>query len=96
MNSKPVIRAEGLGLTFQTDDGPIHALTNVDLSVGKGEYVSFIGPSGCGKTTLLRAIAALEQPTEGAITVNGMPPEEARQARAYGYAGCWSWWIDRV
>ncbi len=95
MNSKPVIRAEGLGLTFQTDDGPIHALTNVDLSVGKGEFVSFIGPSGCGKTTLLRVIAALEQPTEGAITVNGMPPEEARQARAYGYvfqaAGLYPW-----
>ena len=95
MNSKPAIRAEGLGLTFQTDDGPIHALTNVDLSVGKGEFVSFIGPSGCGKTTLLRVIAALEQPTEGAITVNGMPPEEARQARAYGYvfqaAGLYPW-----
>ncbi len=40
-------------------------------SIGKGEFVSFIGPSGCGKTTFLRTIADLEQPTAGAITVNG-------------------------
>jgi NitT/TauT family transport system ATP-binding protein len=57
--------------------------------------VSFIGPSGCGKTTFLRVIAALEQPTAGAITVNGMSPDEARRARAYGYvfqaAGLYPW-----
>lgn len=47
--------------------------------------MSFIGPSGCGKTTFLRTIADLEQPTEGAISVNGMTPDEARQKRAYGY-----------
>ena len=51
----------------------------------QGDFVSFIGPSGCGKTTFLRVIADLEKPTGGAITVNGMTPEQARQARAYGY-----------
>ena len=51
----------------------------------KGEFVSFIGPSGCGKTTFLRVIADLEQPTSGTITINGMTPAEARNARAYGY-----------
>jgi NitT/TauT family transport system ATP-binding protein len=79
------VSAKGLGLTFQTWQGPVHALSNVDLDINKGEFVSFIGPSGCGKTTLLRVIADLERPTSGKIAVNGMTPEEARKLRAYGY-----------
>lgn len=85
MAAKAVIEARDLSLTFQTADGPVYALKGVDLTVGDGEFVSFIGPSGCGKTTLLRVIAHLEQPTSGTITVNGMNPEHARLARAYGY-----------
>ena len=80
-----VVSASKLGLTFQTNDGPVQALSNVDLTIGKGEFVSFIGPSGCGKTTLLRVIADLEKATAGTISVNGMTPEQAREARAYGY-----------
>jgi len=80
-----VVRAEHLGLTFETGDGPVQALSDVDLTVGKGEFVSFIGPSGCGKTTFLRVIADLERPTQGTIAVNGMSAEEARRRRAYGY-----------
>ncbi|WCR05286.1 ABC transporter ATP-binding protein [Paracoccus saliphilus] len=80
-----MIEANAVSLTFQTADGPIHALKDVDLSIGAGEFVSFIGPSGCGKTTFLRTIAALESPTSGTLTVNGMSPDEARRARAYGY-----------
>jgi NitT/TauT family transport system ATP-binding protein len=90
-----VISAKSLDLTFQTNDGPVHALSSVDLDIGKGEFVSFIGPSGCGKTTFLRCIAALETPTGGTLTVNGMTPDEARRARAYGYvfqaAGLYPW-----
>jgi NitT/TauT family transport system ATP-binding protein len=80
-----VIEARGVNLTFTTADGPVHALSGVDLSVAEGEFVSFIGPSGCGKTTLLRAIADLEQITSGTLTVNTMSPQEARLGRAYGY-----------
>ncbi|MEQ8449065.1 MAG: ABC transporter ATP-binding protein [Nitratireductor sp.] len=83
--ARSVVEAKGLGLTFQTGDGPVRALADVDLSIGRGEFVSFIGPSGCGKTTFLRVIADLEQPTAGSITVNGMTPQEARRRRAYGY-----------
>lgn len=83
--SKPIVEAKGLGLIFETGDGPVHALSDVDLTVGKGDFVSFIGPSGCGKTTFLRVIADLEQPTAGSIRVNGVSPQEARLARAYGY-----------
>jgi NitT/TauT family transport system ATP-binding protein len=80
-----VIEARGVSLTFPTADGPVTALAEVDLKIGEREFVSLIGPSGCGKTTLLRAIADLERPTAGSLTVNGMSPEAARQARAYGY-----------
>ena len=83
--SQSVVTAADLGLTFETGDGPVHALTGVNLTVGKGDFVSFIGPSGCGKTTFLRVIADLEKPTSGTITVNGMSPDEARKRRAYGY-----------
>ena len=91
----PVISARDLNLTFQTGDGPVHALKDVSLDIAKGDFVSFIGPSGCGKTTFLRVIADLEQPTSGEIMVNGMTPEAARKARAYGYvfqaAGLYPW-----
>jgi NitT/TauT family transport system ATP-binding protein len=80
-----VIDIRGLSLIFQTADTPVFALSNIDLSIGAGEFVSFIGPSGCGKTTLMRVIADLERPSEGSITVNGVTPEEARLKRAYGY-----------
>lgn len=83
--SNSVINIDNLSLTFQTSDGPVFALSGIDLDINRGEFVSFIGPSGCGKTTLLRVIADLEQPSEGAIRVNGMSPEQARLQRAYGY-----------
>ena len=90
-----VIEAKGLNLTFQTNDGPVHALRDVNLTIEKGDFVSFIGPSGCGKTTFLRCIAGLEHPTGGTLSVNGMTPDEARKARAYGYvfqaAGLYPW-----
>ena len=85
MGSHAVIDAKDLSLTFATADGPVYALSKVNLTVNDGDFVSFIGPSGCGKTTLLRVIADLERATEGSITVNGMTPQQARLARAYGY-----------
>jgi len=95
VNQEVVIEAKKLSLTFETNDGPVHALKDVDLTINKGDFVSFIGPSGCGKTTFLRVMADLEQPTGGEISVNGMTPEEARLKRAYGYvfqaAGLYPW-----
>ncbi|MFY8153873.1 MAG: ABC transporter ATP-binding protein, partial [Hyphomicrobiales bacterium] len=83
--ARSVIAIKDLSLTFETADGPVYALSKVNLSVSEGDFVSFIGPSGCGKTTLLRVIADLEQATSGEITVNGLSPNEARLARQYGY-----------
>ena len=95
MSQDPVIEARSLNLTFATNDGPVHALSDVNLTINKGDFLSFIGPSGCGKTTFLRALAALEEPTSGTIFVNGQTPDQARQKRAYGYvfqhAGLYPW-----
>jgi NitT/TauT family transport system ATP-binding protein len=72
-------------LTYVTSDGPVHALSDVSLSIRRGEFVSLIGPSGCGKTTLLRSIADLERLTSGDLRVEGLSAEEARRERRYGY-----------
>ena len=81
----PVVDAKALSLVFPSPDGPVTALHDIDLAIGRGDFVSLIGPSGCGKTTLLRVIADLEQPTGGVVTVNGGTPGQARQDRSYGY-----------
>ncbi len=95
MTTNTIIETKNLDLTFQTNDGPVHALSDINLTIEKGEFVSFIGPSGCGKTTLLRVMADLEKPTGGTVTVNGVSPEQARKSRAYGYvfqaAGLYPW-----
>ncbi len=81
----PVVDIKGLSLTYEAADGPVYALSNVDLRIAEGDFVSFIGPSGCGKTTLLRVVADLEQPSGGHIRVNGVSPNEARLRRDYGF-----------
>ena len=90
-----MISVKDVDLIFETNDGPVHALKDVSLEVEEGDFVSFIGPSGCGKPPLLRAIAALEIPTKGHLTVNGKSPNDARIDREYGYvfqaAGLYPW-----
>jgi NitT/TauT family transport system ATP-binding protein len=68
----------------RTDE--VVALSEVDLTVGDGEFVSLIGPSGCGKSTLLRLIADLIAPTTGSVTVAGQDAGTARKKQAYGIA----------
>ena len=90
-----MISIKNVDLIFETNDGPVQALKDVSLDVEGGDFVSFIGPSGCGKTTLLRAVAALEIPTKGSLSVNGKSPDNARIDREYGYvfqaAGLYPW-----
>lgn len=78
---QPYLQIRGIRKNF----GAFTALSNIDLTINKGEFVCFLGPSGCGKTTLLRIIAGLEVPTSGSIEQNGAditrrPPAE----RDYG------------
>lgn len=79
------ISIENLNMVYETDKGDkVTALTDVNLEIESGSFVSLLGPSGCGKTTLLRIIADLITPTSGAVSVGGMSPTEARMARKLG------------
>lgn len=56
---------------YQARTGPVEALKNINLTIGRGEFVSLVGRSGCGKTTLLRILSGLLPPTSGSVTANG-------------------------
>ncbi|MEN3112016.1 ABC transporter ATP-binding protein [Uliginosibacterium paludis] len=84
-SARPAVVARRASVIYQAADQPVHALSEVDLTIRQGEFVSLIGPSGCGKTTLLRVIADLEPISSGEVLVNEMSPSEARERRAYGY-----------
>ena len=51
--------------------GDVLAVSDLNLSIGEGEFLSFLGPSGCGKTTALRMLAGFERPTEGDVMLDG-------------------------
>ena len=57
----------------------VEALSGIDLEIARGQFVSIVGPSGCGKSTFLRLVAGLDEPTGGALTVDGRTPREARR-----------------
>jgi NitT/TauT family transport system ATP-binding protein len=70
------------GVTARYGNGA-NVLEEVDLTIGKGEFVSIIGPSGCGKSTLLKLISGLTLPSKGMIRVDGMTPKNARETISY-------------
>jgi len=72
----PIIEISALGKTFTLDSGPVVALESVDLTIRKGEFISFVGPSGCGKSTLLNMVAGLLSPSQGEATLNGARIDE--------------------
>ena len=80
-----VVRIAALDKEFGTGQGTrTTALSGIELTIGRGEFVSLIGPSGCGKSTLLRLIGDLTPPTAGSVEVNGKPAHAARLGREYG------------
>jgi putative ABC transport system ATP-binding protein len=68
-----MIRLDGVTKVFYTDEVETHALSNIQLEIKKGEYVSIAGPSGCGKSTLLSLLGLLDSPTSGAYALDGKP-----------------------
>jgi putative ABC transport system ATP-binding protein len=68
-----VIQLEGVEKVYRTDRIETVALTDINLEVKAGEFVSVMGPSGCGKSTLLNVIGLLDVPTAGRVTLNGEP-----------------------
>lgn len=84
---EPAVVAQGICKVFNPGlPNEVTALQDIDLTVGRGEFISLIGPSGCGKSTLLRVIADLTDATQGTLSVAGMPASQARQEQQYGIA----------
>ena len=71
---------------FGHGDRAVHALDSISLRAARGSFTVLLGPSGCGKSTLLRMFADLEQPTSGAIGVDGVAPSELRRRSQLGVA----------
>ena len=78
------ILIDDISMVYSTRGEQLLALSNINLDIAEGEFVSLIGPSGCGKSTLLRLIGDLLQPSSGSIAVHGKPAPEARRTRDYG------------
>src|SRR5690606_1243775 len=72
----PVIEIDELSKVFYTDEVETHALAEVTLDIGRGEFVSIAGPSGCGKSTLLSILGLLDTPTGGRYKLNGRQVED--------------------
>jgi putative ABC transport system ATP-binding protein len=73
MSEQTVIQVRGLSKVFQTEEVRTHALSEVTLSIGRGEYVAISEPSGCGKSTLMSILGLLDTPTAGEYELNGQP-----------------------
>ncbi|PZA19090.1 ATP-binding cassette domain-containing protein, partial [Modestobacter versicolor] len=65
------LQVSGVNKTYQARRGEVHALSDVNLTIGRGEFISLVGRSGCGKTTLLRILAGLLPPTSGVVEADG-------------------------
>ncbi len=78
------IAATGLAVDFPLEGRKQRVLNDINIAVPKGSFVSLIGPSGCGKSTLLKVMAGLVTPSEGTMTVAGLSPQEAVNARLIG------------
>ncbi len=67
-----VMKVENLAKVFNSAAGRVAALSDINLSIRKGEFVSIVGPSGSGKSTLLNIIGALDRPTSGSVFIQGV------------------------
>lgn len=66
-----MIELHQVGKQYGSGEGAVHALREVDLRIGAGEFVSIMGPSGSGKSTLLNLLSALDRPTSGRVLLDG-------------------------
>ena len=85
--ASPAIRLDRVSKSFTLDGKKqLTALSDIDLNVGKGEFVALLGPSGCGKSTILRLVAALEEPSGGRVTIEGASPDALSKSHRLGVA----------
>lgn len=78
-----MIEIQDVSYSYPTKEGSLKVLEGISLSIGEGEFVSFIGPSGCGKTTLLHLIAALQELPTGSISISGIRGHEIIEKNLY-------------
>ena len=64
-----VIKAENINKVYNEKTIPVHALSDVNIEINKGEFTAIVGPSGCGKTTLLNILGGLDNPSSGKVIV---------------------------
>ena len=74
--SQALITLQSVTKVFLTDEVETHALSEIQMEIGKGEYVAIAGPSGCGKSTLLSILGLLDSPSSGQYLLNGRPVAE--------------------
>src|SRR5581483_9534991 len=77
---EPFLVCRGLSKTYETPSGGIEALHSVDATFGLGEITAVVGASGSGKSTLLRALAGLDRPSGGTLSVAGHELQAASPA----------------
>ena len=82
MSNKHHLELSQIGIDFPTPKGPFNALTDVNLKISKGEFISLIGHSGCGKSTVLNIVAGLYQATLGGVILDGCEVNEPGPERA--------------
>lgn len=70
--SEPIVEINSLRKDYQSGEITVHALSGVDLTIERGQFVIILGPSGCGKTTLLNLVGGIDVGTSGIIHVNGL------------------------
>ena len=88
-SATPIVEIKGVSKVFRLQDQTIHALSDANLSINKGEFICLIGASGCGKSTLLRIMAGFDQPSSGEALMWGRPiagPDPSRGMVFQDYA----------
>ena len=63
----PKLRVQHISKSFQSKNGRVYVLEDINLEIQQGEFVCIVGPSGCGKTTLLNIVAGLEKADSGEV-----------------------------
>src|ERR1700719_3632220 len=74
-----MLQATQISKAYPTPRGPLEVLSNISLSLERGDAVAIMGPSGSGKSTLLYILGALEPPTSGTVTLDGRNPFALRE-----------------
>lgn len=80
-----LIKATNLSKVYHKTAVPVHALNNLSVEIGEGEFTAIVGPSGCGKTTLLNIMGGLDYPTSGKVEIDGIDISQMRDSALIDY-----------